>query len=129
MFIHSIIKIIFFYKKVLKSNVLKLFKRNSVALKNIWIICTKPNNSAVVERKMQASLRNQTCYSMFCSMTNSSTEKVDDLVWNHSKPVLRMHCRTKALFHRYRWCLRAMGESETGHGREDSLGDLCVKIW
>lgn len=74
---------------------------------------------------MQASLRNQTCYLMFCSMTksptHSSTEKLNDLVRYHSKPALRMQYKIKALSHRYRWCLRAMGESETGHGKADCV--------
>lgn len=41
------------------SNVLKLFKRNSVTLKNIWIIYTTPNNSTFVKIKMQASKKSK----------------------------------------------------------------------
>lgn len=41
------------------SNILKLVKRNSVTLKNIWIIYTKPNNSTFFKIKMQASKKSK----------------------------------------------------------------------
>lgn len=75
LFIHSIIKIICFYKLILSSNVLKLFKRNTVTLKSTWIIYVEPNNSTFVKRKLQASLRNLTWYLILCLMTKSDPQQ------------------------------------------------------
>lgn len=73
LFIHSIINITCFYKLIL--NQMRLFKRSSVTLKSTWSICVKLNNFVFVKRKLQASLRNQTCNLILCSVTKSNPEQ------------------------------------------------------
>lgn len=57
LFIHSIIKIICFYKLILNSNGLKLLERNSIILKTTWIIYIKPNNSTMCQKKVASFIK------------------------------------------------------------------------
>lgn len=57
LFIHSIIKIIRFYKLILNSNGLKLLERNSIILKTTWIIYLKPNNSTMCQKKVASLIK------------------------------------------------------------------------
>lgn len=57
LFIHSIIKIICFYKLILNSNGLKLLERNSIILKTTQIIYIKPNNSTMCQKKVASLIK------------------------------------------------------------------------
>lgn len=72
LFIHTINKIICFYQLILKSNVFKLLEKQCHF--EYYMDCLR-KISLSIKTKLQASLRNQACYLILCSIRKSEQQQ------------------------------------------------------